>query len=180
MRTRGRKKLSYKVTDKGCWEVTSHVKNSRGYVSLHWDGMYFAHRWQWVKFNGKIPDDMNVCHHCDNPSCINPDHLFLGTDRDNIRDMMEKGRSRRKTLRIWQEIKDNPHAVYLENNVGYLKRTKWINEIGFTLKQIGDYMGITRERARQLISKSSPRILCAVEEMKDYAKSGKYNENKSK
>jgi hypothetical protein len=51
-----------------------------------------AHRYSWLCHFGDIPQNMNVCHHCDNPWCIRPDHLFLGTDQDNVDDMRAKGR----------------------------------------------------------------------------------------
>lgn len=52
-----------------------------------------AHRWAWEKFFGPIPSGFCICHHCDNPPCINPDHLFLGTNVDNTRDRTLKGRT---------------------------------------------------------------------------------------
>ena len=51
-----------------------------------------AHRVAWETFVGPIPPGMDVLHSCDNPPCVNPDHLFLGTDLDNVRDMIAKGR----------------------------------------------------------------------------------------
>ena len=54
--------------------------------------LMLAHRFAWMEKNGKIPEGMCVLHHCDNPSCINVEHLFLGTRRDNNLDCMAKGR----------------------------------------------------------------------------------------
>jgi HNH endonuclease len=53
-----------------------------------------AHRISWQAANGKIPDGMIICHKCDTPSCVNPGHLFIGTDADNVADMLRKGRAR--------------------------------------------------------------------------------------
>lgn len=76
----------------GCHEWTSS-KNQKGYGLITIEGRpKRAHRIAYEVLVGSIPVGMFVCHHCDNPSCINPEHLFLGTAGDNNADMIRKGR----------------------------------------------------------------------------------------
>jgi hypothetical protein len=51
-----------------------------------------AHRFSWIIFRGPIPDSVLACHKCDNPACVNPDHMFLGSPKDNMQDCLTKGR----------------------------------------------------------------------------------------
>ena len=76
-----------KKTD-GCWEWMGRV-SGRGYGAY---GPRVAHRVIWEQIHGPIPSGMCICHRCDNPLCVRPSHLFIGTHSDNIKDAVIKGR----------------------------------------------------------------------------------------
>lgn len=76
----------------GCWEW-KRCLSSAGYGKIGVDGgSVYAHRLSWEMANGEIPDGASVLHHCDNPPCVRPDHLFLGSKKDNTGDAIRKGR----------------------------------------------------------------------------------------
>lgn len=77
----------------GCWEWQGQRK--RGYGQFYIDGgRWNAHRLSVTISTGPIPRGLRVCHRCDNPGCVRPVHLFIGTQRDNLIDALRKGRSR--------------------------------------------------------------------------------------
>jgi len=85
------------VDDKGCWLYQGYLMKSKAGHKYGW--VWFnktnmgAHRASWIVHYGDIPDKLFVCHKCDVPNCINPDHLFLGTAKDNVQDMISKSRN---------------------------------------------------------------------------------------
>jgi hypothetical protein len=79
-----------------CWPWIAGMRNSDNYGCVRYeDRVEAAHRVAWRLSRGPIPDGLQVLHSCDNPRCVNPKHLFLGTNNDNVQDKVRKGRSYR-------------------------------------------------------------------------------------
>lgn len=83
----------------GCWEWQG-AKNGAGYGSVNWGKRVLkTHRLAYELIYGPIPDGLYICHHCDNSSCCNPDHLFAGTSSDNAKD---RDRKNRRDFTLWR------------------------------------------------------------------------------
>lgn len=84
------------IDSNGCWLYQGAIKKTGlgyGWVGLNGKQMG-AHRASWIVKNGPIEKDLCVCHKCDVPSCINPDHLFIGTQSENMKDAYKKKRKK--------------------------------------------------------------------------------------
>jgi hypothetical protein len=88
------KEITYEIDTNGCWNCTSHSPDSSGYPRIVFQGKRIPiSRYIFQTTKDLIPEGMEVRHKCDNPACINPDHLETGTHADNMRDMVIRGRS---------------------------------------------------------------------------------------
>ena len=125
----------------GCWIYTRGLK--KGYGSMYTTPKKYmqAHRFSYEYFNGPIPEGMEVCHECDNPSCVRPDHLFLGTHKQNYADAAAKGRlvrgSRQWNSKLTEADIPNIRALHAE---------------GITAKSIAQWYGIGPGAIKKIIN----------------------------
>lgn len=111
-----------------CWEWIGG-RTKKGYGSFGFRGKTFsAHRISYeISNNISIPADMCICHHCDNPPCVNPKHLFLGTKSDNSLDMYKKGR------RVFVGLKgqDHPRSKLTDEDIRIIRSSYRPNEVSY-------------------------------------------------
>ena len=88
----------------GCWlNMNAYKDAKRTYTTIYHNGRRIpTHRASYIAHYGEIPDGLHVLHKCDQPCCVNPAHLEVGTHADNMRDMTNKGRAKPMGLERWQ------------------------------------------------------------------------------
>lgn len=109
-------RLPDRTAPEDCWEWAG-AKNTPGYGVMNYRGeLILSHRASHIFFKGPILDGHFVCHHCDNPSCVNPAHLFMGTNADNAADMARKGRGAWKNRSLPRELREKLSAIHKARN----------------------------------------------------------------
>ena len=131
-----------KIPEGGCW-IWMGATSVRGYGQLISHARkHYAHRASYEAFVGSIPDGMNVCHACDNVYCVNPAHLFLGTQKQNLEDMARKRRS------TWGER--NPMAKLTLKDASLIKQMK---KDGAKTKELAKQFGVSNSNITAIIRK---------------------------
>lgn len=122
-----------------CWLwLKAKDKNGYGFFKLA-RKMIKAHRFMWQLLHGPIDRSLQVCHHCDNPPCVNPDHLFVGTCQDNRDDQTRKGRNLTGTR--------NPAAKLTDDDV---REIRFLYDSGWTQQTIADAYGVAQAHISQI------------------------------
>lgn len=130
-----------------CWEWRGYV-HPTGYGQIGYDhkkgNVIHTHRAAWIVTHGEIEDGLWVLHKCDNRLCCNPDHLWLGTPKDNTQDMMSKGR-RRKAVQVVRGV-DVRQAKLTDETVRAMRA-----EPPMTFKALGAKYGVSAATANKVI-----------------------------
>ena len=129
----------------GCWLWLGMQQYGKLYGIFCWKNKNIkAHRASWEIYRGPIPDGIHVLHKCDVPSCVNPDHLFLGTQRDNVEDCHRKGRN--------NSLKgERQHLAKLTADIVIEIRAS----SGSTLEELGHKYGVTKSTIGRVLSRKT-------------------------
>lgn len=127
----------------GCWQWTAAIHHSGYGMFGVKKTMVQAHRLAYELCIGEIPEGMFACHTCDNRSCVNPKHIFIGTAKDNTRDMFSKGRAIQLRERHW-------NAKLTESDVLQI-RDMWRSGL-YTQSQIAKRFGVDRAHISGLVN----------------------------
>lgn len=138
---------SYVDSSKECWTWTAY-KNKDKYGVFAIDRIpHYAHRVSWMIHNGEIPDGLCVLHKCDNPPCVRPDHLFLGTRKDNNVDKSLKGRA---SVAEWMKNQQGEKNINYKISDSQVSEIKNLRKEGKTLKEIASKYDISFQHVSKI------------------------------
>jgi predicted XRE-type DNA-binding protein len=150
----GQKRIKDKtfIAANGCWIWCGAVKKcKRGTHNYGWvtfmNKQMSAHRMSWIVFRSALVQGSVICHTCDNPRCVNPDHLFIGTQKDNVADMIAKGR---KWIGVAKRKSDGL-PVRSKLSVQQIQLIKSLRESGLSQQKIADQIGVSQGCVSQLL-----------------------------
>lgn len=133
-----RKELVTETNEQGCELVVSHVQKKHGHVEIYRDGKKrLVHRYVYEESFGEIPEGLVVRHKCDNPNCINLEHLELGTHADNVADRVERQRSAKGS--------QNGRAKLTDDDVKYIR-----NDETHNITQLATMFNVDRKAIRNI------------------------------
>ena len=134
-----------------CIESTG-TRQPSGYYKVRRAGRdWYAHRWAWTQTNGPIPDGLHVCHTCDDRSCVNVSHLWLGTNAENTADKVAKGRQARgPQMRNPKRGEQNGRAKVDEATVRFIR-----DHADWSSRDLAAMFGITPGIVRRIASRRS-------------------------
>lgn len=142
----------YEIRVDGCWEWKGG--KSHGYGQMRVKDVFgsyplYAHRVSYVLVNGTIPKNLNICHKCDNPYCVNPDHLFAGTQQDNLADMVKKNRHAKGESNGMAKISDETVNKIRESAAIGTKQYKIAEAFGISGAQVSRIVRGTRRKTAE-------------------------------
>lgn len=126
------------VTESGCWLWIGSINKTAGGYGVY--NRHSMHRFSYELHNGDIPQKLCVCHKCDIPSCVNPSHLFLGTHKENMQDMQNKGRKWSEI--VMRKIDGLPASAKLTPSI--VKEIKKLLINGMSQNQIAKIYGVAQ------------------------------------
>lgn len=129
-----------------CWEWTG-AKNDKGYGQISVNGeVQYAHRVMYAFLHGEIPPGVQICHYCDNPGCVRPNHLFAGSSQDNAEDSMNKLNS----YYAGQQGSKHGMSKLNEDDVKEIRRLRSVENM--THDEIGDLFGVGRTAIQKILT----------------------------
>lgn len=138
----------------GCWNWTGCIQ-SNGYARVRANGKSMgAHRASYMSFVGPIPEGHDVCHKCDNRSCVNPDHLFTGTRLDNMKDCVSKGRQAKGDA-LPDLRGENTHLSKLKEKA--VLEIRRLGKAGINTKELSAQFSVSVDNIRRILRRNTWR-----------------------